>query len=138
LADAFTICNQNFSSTLTGTTPNRLHLWTGTIRAKPTVASPALVRNEDCDYGQWVNWTTFPERLEDHGISWKIYQNELAVPSGLSPEAEAWLANYGDSPIEWFTQFHVRFTASHQAYFDRTLESLSKKIEAAGKQLATL
>ncbi len=138
LADAFTICDQNFCSTLTGTTPNRLHLWTGTIRAKPTVTSPALVRNEDCDYGQWVNWTTFPERLEDHGVSWKIYQNELTVPSGLSDEADAWLANYGDSPIEWFTQFHVRFLAGHQAYLDQTLKSLSEKIETNTKQLATL
>ncbi len=34
LADAFTVCDQNFCSCLTGTTPNRLHLWTGTIRAK--------------------------------------------------------------------------------------------------------
>ena len=32
LADAFTICDQNFCSSLTGTTPNRLYLWTGTIR----------------------------------------------------------------------------------------------------------
>ena len=34
LADAFTICDQNFCSSLTGTTPNRLYLFTGTIRAK--------------------------------------------------------------------------------------------------------
>src|SRR5579871_2818458 len=101
LADAFTICDQNFCSTLTGTTPNRLHLWTGTCRAKPTTDSPALVRNEDCEYGQWVSWTTFPERLEDLGVSWKIYQNELTVPTGLEDEAAAWLSNFGDSPLEW-------------------------------------
>ena len=34
LADAFTVCDQNFCSSLTPTTPNRLHLWTGTIRAR--------------------------------------------------------------------------------------------------------
>src|ERR1700748_3011124 len=27
LADAFTVCDQNFCSSLTGTTPNRLHFW---------------------------------------------------------------------------------------------------------------
>src|ERR1044072_4790937 len=32
LADAFTVCDQAFCSSLTGTTPNRLYLWTGTIR----------------------------------------------------------------------------------------------------------
>ncbi|HJT74658.1 MAG TPA: alkaline phosphatase family protein, partial [Chitinophaga sp.] len=33
-ADAFTICDQNFCSSLTGTTPNRLYFWSGTIREK--------------------------------------------------------------------------------------------------------
>lgn len=136
LADAFTVCDQNFCSTLTGTTPNRLHLWTGTVRARPDPTSPALVRNEDCDYGRWVNWTTFPERLEDHGVPWKIYQNELTVPTGLTGEAEAWLANYGDSPIEWFSQFHVRLAAGHRAHLDRVAKALPDQIEAATKQLA--
>src|SRR5262245_4728528 len=35
LADAFTVCDHNFCSSLTGTTPNRLYFWTGTIREKP-------------------------------------------------------------------------------------------------------
>src|SRR5262245_45796312 len=39
LADAFTICDQNFCSSLTGTTANRLHLMTGTIREKQNAAS---------------------------------------------------------------------------------------------------
>ena len=51
LADAFTICDQHFCSSLTGTTPNRLHLWTGTIREKPDAASAPHVRNSDVDYG---------------------------------------------------------------------------------------
>jgi hypothetical protein len=32
-----------------------------------------------------VKWPTFPERLEND-ISWKIYQNELTIPTGLSEE----------------------------------------------------
>jgi phospholipase C len=116
LADAFTICDQYFCSSLTGTTPNRLYLWTGTIREKPAPDSPASVRNENCDYGKWANWKTFPERLEDHGVSWKIYQNELTVPNGLTGEADAWLANFGDNPIEWFLQFHVRFADNHRKF----------------------
>ncbi len=32
LADSFTVCDQNFCSSLTGTTPNRLYLWSGTVR----------------------------------------------------------------------------------------------------------
>ena len=34
LADAFTICDQHFCSCLTPTTPNRLYLWSGTIRER--------------------------------------------------------------------------------------------------------
>src|SRR5262245_26710459 len=34
LADAFTICDQHFCSSLTGTTANRCYLWTGTIRER--------------------------------------------------------------------------------------------------------
>ena len=40
LADAFTICDQYFCSSLTGTTANRCYLWTGTIRERPTAAVP--------------------------------------------------------------------------------------------------
>ena len=136
LADAFTICDQTFCSTLTGTTPNRLHLWTGTVRERMSAEVQAIVRNEDCAYGRWQNWTTFPERLEDHGVSWKIYQNELDVPTGLPSEEEAWLSNIGDNPNEWFTQFGVRFHPKHQAFLERRVRELPREIEAASQQLA--
>src|SRR5580704_19473952 len=61
LADAFTVCDQNFCSSLTGTNPNRLHLWTGTVRAKQSPDSFPHVLNEDVDYGRWASWPTFPE-----------------------------------------------------------------------------
>src|SRR5277367_4657687 len=60
LADAFTICDQNFCSSLTATEPNRLHLWTGTIRAKQSPDSFPHVLNEDIDFGRWASWPTFP------------------------------------------------------------------------------
>ncbi len=135
LADAFTICDQNFCSCLTGTTPNRLHLWTGTIRAKQNAASPAMVYNEDVDYGRWASWPTFPERLEDLGISWRIYQNELSLESGLTGEHDAWLANFGDNPIEWFSQYGVRFAATHRALVKKGFAELPGKIAAAEKAL---
>lgn len=116
LADAFTICDQNFCSSLTPTTPNRLHLWTGTVRAEPSVKSKAHVNNEDTDYDAEVSWKTFPERLEESGISWRVYQNEISLASGLEGEADAWLTNFGDNPLEWFTQYQVRFSKTHQAY----------------------
>lgn len=129
LADAFTICDQNFCSVLTGTTPNRLHLWTGTIREKPDAKTPAFVRNEDCDYGHWCRWRTFPELLEQHGVSWKIYQNELTVPNGLLGETDSWLANFGDNPIEWFSQFAVQFHAKHREYLSQTVKQQTQEME---------
>src|SRR5690606_34388751 len=80
-------------------------------------------------------WKTFPERLEDNEISWKIYQNELDVPTDLTGEAKRWLSNYGDSPIEWFTQYHVRFHPTHRAYLERVVKELAAEIESLGDQL---
>ena len=119
LADAFTICDQNFCSSLTGTTPNRLFLWTGTIRAEQSHESQANVSNSDVGYEKEVIWKTFPERLEENDIAWKIYQNELSVESGLASEEDDWLSNFTDNPIEWFSQYNVRFNPSHTAYLER-------------------
>jgi phospholipase C len=136
LADAFTICDQHFCSSLTPTTPNRLYLWSGTVRARQTADSPANVRNENVDYGRWASWPTFPERLEDHGVPWKIYQNELSIESGLSELEDAWLANFGDSPIEFFSQYQVRLAATHRSYRDKRIRELPGEIAALKQRLA--
>jgi phospholipase C len=134
LADAFTICDQNFCSTLTGTTPNRLHLWTGTIREKPEAASVPNVRNADVDFGSEKSWKSFPERLEEAGVSWRVYQNELSVPSGLHGEADAWLANFTDNPLEWFDQYQVGFRETHRDYAERMASTLPAEIEKLKKE----
>ncbi len=119
LADAFTICDQNFCSSLTATTPNRLHLWTGTIREFPDVSVPPNVRNADVDYGSTKRWKTFPERLEEAGVSWRVYQNEVSAASGLEGESDAWLANFTDNPLEWFEQYRVDLHEKHRSYMER-------------------
>jgi len=127
-ADAFTICDQNFCSTLTGTTANRLHLWTGTIREKQAADDYAHVRNSEVDYPAMQKWTTFPERLEDAGISWKIYQNEVNLPTGLTRDEDKWLSNFSDNPIEWFEQFHGRFSPTYRRYLPKHIEKLVAEI----------
>lgn len=136
LADAFTICDQHFCSSLTGTTPNRLYLWSGAIREEQNANSPANVRNENVDYGAPARWTTFPERLEDAGVSWKIYQNELSLASGLNEDQDAWLANFGDNPIEWFPQFAVQFAHSHRKHLSKLSANLPGEIQALETQLS--
>jgi len=125
LADAFTICDQNFCSSLTGTTPNRLYLWTGTIRDQPTAESQPNVLNSDVSYDKEVSWTTFPERLESLGVPWKVYQNELSLPSGLTPEEEDWLSNFTDNPLEWFSQYQVRFAKKDETWTQEKYDALS-------------
>ncbi len=135
LADAFTVCDQNFCSSLTGTTPNRLYLWTGTIREKPDTAAYANVRNENVTYDREASWKTFPERLEDHNVSWRIYQNEISLDTGLSGEEESWLANFTDNPIEWFSQYQVRFHTGYQTYLKQRIKNLPSEIEATEKKI---
>jgi len=138
LADAFTVCDQNFCSSLTGTTPNRLYLWTGTIREKQNALAQANVSNSDVNYDKEANWKTFPERLEENEISWKIYQNEISLESGLDSDEDSWLANFTDNPIEWFSQYHVRFSKSYRSYLEKMEKVLPREIDEIKKKLETL
>jgi phospholipase C len=131
LADTFTICDQNFCSSLTATTPNRLFLWTGTVRENSGTAP--CVRNSEADYGSPARWKTFPERLEDAGVSWKIYQNELSVATGLDKDQDAWLSNYTDNPIEFFEQYHVEAAENRRREVERLAASLPAEIEQLKK-----
>ena len=72
-----------FCSSLTGTTPNRLFHWTGTIRAEKSGDVQAHVVNDTVDYSRNVHWKTFPEMLEENDISWRIYQNEISLSKGM-------------------------------------------------------
>ena len=138
LADAFTVCDQNFCSSLTGTTPNRLHLFTGTIRDEQNGHTRARVRNEDTDYGVEAAWTTFPERLEDAGVDWKIYQNELNCYLGFEGEEEDWLSNFSDNPIEWFSQFNVRYSPAYMGLLPQKIASLMKEVAEWQEKIASL
>ncbi|GAB2591815.1 phosphocholine-specific phospholipase C [Spirosoma areae] len=138
LADAFTVCDQNFCSSLTGTTPNRLYFWTGTIRDPHDPQAMANVRNENVDFGSEVSWSTFPERLEEQGIAWKIYQNEVTLPTGLTGEEDSWLANFGDNPIEWFSQYHARFHPTYYPYIQQQEKAIPERIQALETKLKSL
>ncbi len=138
LADAFTVCDQNFCSSLTGTTPNRLFFWTGTIRERQDENVIARLWNGDADYDTMVSWKTFPERLEENNISWKIYQNELSVGVGFDDEEDAWLANYGDNSIEYFTQYNVKLSPEYIANLPNAINQLETEIKKRESQLRSL
>ena len=124
MADAFTVCDHYFCSSLTGTTPNRLFFWTGNIRPKPDGNSKPAVRNfmaESRD-NTYVDWSTFPELLEDFEIDWKIYQNELWTAE-LPDKTDYWLGNYGDNAIEYVKRHNVRLSK----YFRKNGDAGNKK-----------
>ena len=136
LADAFTVCDQNFCSSLTGTTPNRLYLWTGKTRDDDHTV--ARIRNEETDYDSEANWKTFPERLEENNIPWKIYQNEISIGVGFEGEEDAWLSNFTDNAIEFFTQYQVRFLPAHMQYLPKKIEWLKSEIAKGEEKAKTL
>lgn len=138
LADAFTVCDQNFCSSLTGTTPNRLYFWTGSIRDPRDPKAIANVRNENVDFDAEVSWTTFPERLEEQGVSWKIYQNEITLPTGFQGDEEGWLGNFSDNPIEWFSQYRVRFHPAYYAHIQQEEKAIPERIQALETRLKNL
>lgn len=130
LADAFTICDQYFCSSLTGTTPNRMFLWSGTIREEKNGSVKPNVYNEHIGYERknQVNWKTFPELLEEHQISWRIYQNEISLPKGMNWEEEAWLSNFTDNPLEWMSQYNVKFSPRYYEHIPTLINQYKKQI----------
>lgn len=131
LADAFTIFDQYFCSSLTGTTPNRLFHWSGSLREQQNGKVKANVYNDNIDYdkARQAKWKSFPEILEEQNVSWRIYQNEISLPKGMSGEQEAWLSNFTDNPIEWFSNFNVKFSKGYFQNIPNIISYLKKEIE---------
>ena len=128
-ADAFTVCDQHFCSSLTGTSANRSYFWAGAIRENPRDPnSVAHVNNGQINYKD-VSWKTYPERLEENDISWKVYQNELSLPVGFSDMEESWLANFTDNNLEFYKQYNVRFHQAHIQFKTLELNRLVQQIE---------
>ena len=101
LADAFTVCDAYHASIFGPTNPNRLFLFTGTNGLAVGNAGKQAIEN--VDDGNWsadmahdradfepFRWTTYPEKLQQAGVSWRIYQE---------------YDNFGDNPLASFAQF---------------------------------
>jgi phospholipase C len=87
LAENFTVCDGYHCSLLGPTWPNRMYLMTGWIDPNGTGGGPMttnVVPNPP------YSWTTYPERLEQAGVSWRVYQEE---------------DDYGTNVLEYFQSF---------------------------------
>ncbi|MBB2205574.1 phosphocholine-specific phospholipase C [Gluconacetobacter takamatsuzukensis] len=133
LADAFTICDQHYCGAMTSTTPNRLLFWTGTLRDLQAADSRVYMRNEEIMEGG-LTWTTFPERLEKAGISWKFYQNELTQTGGMTGRERAWLSNFGSNVLECFDRYCVSANPGFGAWIDARMGDYTAHIDGLMKQ----
>jgi phospholipase C len=101
LADAFTVCDAYHCSIFGPTNPNRLFLFTGTSGLTVGAYGLQIVANDDD--GNWTadasrdkpdfagyGWTTYAERLQKAGVSWKLYQE---------------YDNFGDNSLAFFKAF---------------------------------
>jgi phospholipase C len=127
LADAFTVCDQNFCSVMTSTTPNRSFFWTGTVRDEQRVGSKVYMRNGEIQ-SNGMTWKTYPERLHEAGISWKFYQNELNQAGGLSDEERAWLSNFGCNLLENFAAYHAEAYSGSVLWMRDRLDLVLKQV----------
>jgi len=135
LADAFTICDAYHCSIMSSTDPNRYYMWTGwcgqngsapgSLGVTNTGSTPGtlalnssganagngtppfgpVVTNAEQSYG----WTTYPERLQSAGISWRIYQD---MGTGLDAagswgwdSSNPYVGNYGDNSLLYFANY---------------------------------
>lgn len=119
LANAFTICDAYHCAMHAGTNPNRKFIWTGTNG--PTGAGVASVVNEFDGIGpstEGYEWTTYPERLLQAGVTWKVYQN---MPD-----------NFTDNPLAGFKQYRRANEQSGQPVSNDTLTcpAYDEKIDA--------
>ncbi len=77
LADAFTICDGYHCSVIGPTDPNRLMSMSASIDPAGKAGGPLIQTNVGGRTPRF-SWTTMPERLQAHGVSWKVYTS----PSG--------------------------------------------------------
>lgn len=129
LADAFTICDAYHCSVMGPTDPNRYHMWTGWTGNDGKGGGPVLSNAEE-----GYDWTTYPERLQAAGVSWKVYQD---VGVGLDGNgywgwtSNAYIGNYGDNSLLYFHQYQNALPGSPLAVGAKT----GTNIAAGGTQL---
>ncbi len=103
LADAFTVCDAYYCSFIGNTDPNRYYLWSGWTGNDGKGGGPVLY-NDELGY----DWTTYPERLDKAGVSWKVYQDEgtgLDAAGYWGWTDDPYIGNYGDNSLLYFNTY---------------------------------
>ena len=109
LADAFTLCDAYHASALADTAINRIFLWSGTADRSGRLGSkdngPGMEERANVN---GYTWTTYPERLEKAGVTWRVYQGGTGDPGSPTD-------NYTDNSLEFFAAYQVKEGADPQS-----------------------
>ena len=102
LAEAFTLCDAYHCALHAGTNPNRLFIWTGTNDPEAKGNGPAIDNSYDdftdpLGHGGYT-WTTYPERLQQAGIGFQVYEDMAD--------------NFTDNPLPGFQTYRKARTAT--------------------------
>jgi phospholipase C len=108
LADAFTVCDSYFCSVIGPTDPNRLMAMSASIDPDGTNGGPVVETFADriAEYGK-MTWETMPERLLAAGVSFKVYNDPLAL--------------LALSPLPYFKAYNDIFSSTGQELVNRAL-----------------
>ncbi|WP_242910909.1 phosphocholine-specific phospholipase C [Actinomadura terrae] len=123
LADAFTVCDAYHCSFIGNTDPNRYYMWTGYTGNDGKGGGPVLANDE-----RGYDWTTYPERLEKAGVSWKIYQDAgdgLDAKGSWGWTNDPYIGNYGDNSLLYFNKY--RNAAPGDPLFDKARTGTNAK-----------
>ncbi|MFL5298138.1 MAG: phosphocholine-specific phospholipase C [Phenylobacterium sp.] len=102
LADAFTVCDAFYCSIFAATCANRSFLFSGTSGLSAGYDGPTAVTNPPDEPNETADpandgpkfkpltWTTYAERLQAAGVSWRVYQE---------------FDNFGDNGLAYFANF---------------------------------
>jgi phospholipase C len=106
LAQAFTLCDRYHCSVMGPTDPNRLMSMSATLDPAGAAGGPlleTLVAKRAAQAGTFT-WTTMPEQLRAHGVSWKVYTSpaggifDNVLPYFHAFQADPSLAALGTTP----------------------------------------
>ncbi len=119
LADAFTICDGYFGSVIGDTLPNRFYALSATIDPAGGHGGPVMEtdspRARVKKLGTYT-WPTYPEQLQDKGISWKFY----GTPETL----------IGDNVLPYFRPYLRRRALASRAFTARFPSSFKADCKA--------
>ena len=123
LADAFTVGDAYHCSIMGPTNSNRMYMWTGCIGNLSNLGSggadghgsgPATFNGLSANNAYWT-FGTFPETLQEAGISWKVYQDlagQTFAPDFGDGTGNSFAGNFTDNSLLYFNQYLNASTSS--------------------------